>query len=85
MDIQTQKQLLKIDVQFVVGGSGEPTAVLIDMDTWNYILDRLEEAEEVTRAGYGSSKYDADNWDLEKAGYRTWTQIRETLRPPSTE
>jgi hypothetical protein len=33
-------------VQFVVGPDGQPTAALVEIDTWQALVDLLEEAED---------------------------------------
>jgi hypothetical protein len=34
------------DVKFVVGADGQPTAALLDIDTWQAVVAMLEEAED---------------------------------------
>jgi hypothetical protein len=63
-------------VQIVVGPAGKPTGVLVDMDTWEQILDALEDAEDVALAREALAALDSAGGDLRKAGYIPWDQAR---------
>jgi hypothetical protein len=80
MDLNDMHKPINTKVQFVIGGEGEPTSVLVDIDTWNHIISVLKEAEDLVGAAQGSKKMDPDSWDLEKAGFKTWQAIREEMR-----
>jgi hypothetical protein len=67
------------DIQFVIGAEGKPTAVLIDIATWERILDALEDAEDIVLAKSVLATIDAVNGDLEKAGLLNWDEVRADL------
>jgi PHD/YefM family antitoxin component YafN of YafNO toxin-antitoxin module len=80
METNEIKTPVSLNVQYVVGGNGEPTAVVVDIDTWNHMMRRLKEVEELSSIAQDTHRTDPDSWDLEKVGYRTWQSIREELR-----
>jgi PHD/YefM family antitoxin component YafN of YafNO toxin-antitoxin module len=67
------------DIQFVIGSEGKPTAVLVDISTWDHILDALEDAEDVALAKEALAALDAAGGDLEKAGFISWLKAKEEL------
>jgi PHD/YefM family antitoxin component YafN of YafNO toxin-antitoxin module len=67
------------NLQVVVGEKGQPTGVLIDIRTWEQILDALEDAEDVELARQALAELDAVGGDLEKAGYTPWHKARAEL------
>jgi len=73
MDIGSQ------DIQFVIGAKGKPTAVLIDIATWERIVESLEDAEDIALAKEALAALDAADGDLEKAGFLSWKNIRPEL------
>ena len=66
-------------VQFVVGSEGKPTAVLLDIATWERIIEALEDAEDLAIARQALAELNAAGGDLEKAGFRPWEQARAQL------
>jgi PHD/YefM family antitoxin component YafN of YafNO toxin-antitoxin module len=71
--------LTERNVQIVIGEKGKPTGVLVDMKTWEQILDALEEAEDIELARQALAELDAVGGDLEKAGYIPWHKARVEL------
>jgi hypothetical protein len=67
------------DIQFVIGSEGKPTAVFVDISTWDHILDALEDAEDVALAKEALAALDAAGGDLEKAGFISWLKAKEEL------
>jgi hypothetical protein len=63
-------------VQFVVGAEGKPTAVLLDIATWERVLQALEDAEDLLIAKQALAELVAAGGDPEKAGYLDWEQVR---------
>jgi len=66
-------------VQFVVGSEGKLTAVLLDIATWERIVEALEDAEDLAIARQALAELNAAGGDLEKAGFRPWEQARAQL------
>jgi hypothetical protein len=75
--MDTQSQV----IQFVIGAEGKPTAVLVDISTWEQILDALEEAEDVALVKDALITLDTANGNLEKAGFIPWEKARKELEP----
>lgn len=73
------------NVQFVVGPQGQPTGVLVDIATWEHILDVLEDAEDIPLVKQALSELDAAGWDPAKAGYISWAQARAELEALDAE
>jgi PHD/YefM family antitoxin component YafN of YafNO toxin-antitoxin module len=67
------------DIKFVVGAEGKPTAVLVDISTWEHILDALEDAEDVALVKEILAALDAASGDLEKAGFISWEKAKAEL------
>ena len=67
------------DIQFVIGAEGKPTAVLIDISTWEQILDALEDAEDVALVKEALAILDAAGGDPEKAGFISWVNAKAEL------
>jgi hypothetical protein len=66
------------NIQFVVGTGGEPTGVLLDMSTWQRIVQALEDAEDLLIARQALADIDAAGGDLEQAGFLPWEKLRGT-------
>ena len=71
--------LTEKNVQFVIGKKGKPTGVLVDMETWEKIIEALEDAEDIEIARQALAEIDAAGGDLEKAGYIPWHKARAEL------
>ena len=69
------------EVQFVIGAEGKPTAVLLDIATWERILEAFEDAEDVALTKRALAELDAAGGDAEQAGYLPWEQLRAQLEP----
>jgi hypothetical protein len=67
------------DIQFVIGAEGKPTAVLVDIATWEQILDALEDAEDVAVVKEALMALDTAGGDLKKAGFIAWREARAEL------
>jgi hypothetical protein len=65
-------------VQFVIGAEGKPTGVLLDIATWERILQALEDAEDLGIAKQALADLDAASGDLQKADYISWEQARDS-------
>jgi hypothetical protein len=66
-------------VQFVVGAEGKPTGVLLDMATWEHIVDALEDAEDLAVVRETLAALNAAGGDRAKAGFRPWAEVRAEL------
>jgi PHD/YefM family antitoxin component YafN of YafNO toxin-antitoxin module len=73
------------NVQIVIGKKGKPTGVLVDMATWEQIIEALEEAEDIEIARKALAELDAAGGDLEKAGYIPWSKARSELEKLSAK
>jgi hypothetical protein len=74
------------EIKYVVGPEGKPTAVLIDITTWERILDALEDAEDIALVRETLATLEAVGGDLSKAGYISWDQAKAQLgQPDDTE
>ena len=63
-------------IQYVIGSKGKPTGVLVDLKTWESIIDALEEADDVSIAREALEKLDAAGGNPEKAGFISWERAR---------
>jgi hypothetical protein len=72
-------------VQFVIGAEGKPTAVLIDIATWDRLMQALEDAEDLAIAKQALADLAAAGGDPAKAGYLVWDQIRADLETADAE
>ena len=79
MSASTTRPVATGTVQFVVGAEGKPTAVLLDIATWERIVEALEDAEDLAIARQALAELNAANGDWEKAGFRLWEQARTEL------
>ena len=62
-------------IRFVVRTAGEPSGVLLDMATWQRIVEALEDVEDFSIAKQALAKIDAAGGDLEKAGFLAWETL----------
>ena len=67
------------NVQFVIGAGGKPTAVLLDIATWERIAEAMQDAQDVAIVQQALAELQAAGGDLEKAGYIPWEQARAEL------
>lgn len=65
------------NIQYVVGAEGKPTAVIVDIRTWERILETLEDASDVALARDMLAAIDAAGGDLYQAGFVSWHSIRD--------
>jgi hypothetical protein len=72
-------QMRTQNIQFVVGAEGKPTAVLVDIATWEHILDALEDAEDIPLVREALAALDAVGGDPHKAGFISWDEARAEL------
>ncbi len=70
------------EIKYVVGCEGKPTAVLIDIATWERILDALKDAEDSALVRETLDTLKAAGGDLRKAGFISWEQSSAQLRQP---
>jgi hypothetical protein len=81
MVLLRERMMLDLDtVRFVVGSDGKPTAVQVDMNLWQHIVDALEDAEDVALARAALDELSAAGGDPRKAG---WIDIEDLI--PSWE
>jgi PHD/YefM family antitoxin component YafN of YafNO toxin-antitoxin module len=66
-------------IQYVIGSKGKPTGVLVDLKTWEAILEALEEADDIALAREALAKLDAAGGISEKAGFIPWGKARIDL------
>ena len=67
-------------IQYVIGSKGKPTGVLVDLKTWEGILDALEEVDDIAVAKEALTKLDAAGGNPEKAGFISWEKSRAELK-----
>jgi PHD/YefM family antitoxin component YafN of YafNO toxin-antitoxin module len=67
------------DIQYVIGAEGKPTAVLVDISTWEHILDALEDAEDIALVREALSALDAVGGDFEIASFIAWEKAKAKL------
>jgi len=70
------------EIKYVVGSEGKPTAVLVDIATWERILDALEDAEDIALVRETLDTLEVAGGDLSKAGFISWDQARAQLEQP---
>ena len=70
------------EIKYVVGSEGKPTAVLIDIATWERILDALEDAEDIALVRETLDTLEAAGGDLGKAGFISWDQVGAQMGQP---
>ena len=63
-------------VRFLVGSDGRPTAVQVDMDLWQQIVDALEDAEDIGLAQAALDELTAAGGDPKKAG---WVDLEDVI------
>jgi PHD/YefM family antitoxin component YafN of YafNO toxin-antitoxin module len=73
------------NVQFVIGKKGKPTGVLVNLRTWEKIIEALEDAEDIEIARKALAEIDAAGGDLQKAGYIPWSKARSDLEKPNAQ
>ena len=62
-------------VQFIVGQEGKPTAVVLDIQTWETLLSMLEDVEDVQLV-----RDRLNNWQI-KEGWTRWEEFEAELDP----
>ncbi len=62
-------------VQFIVGQEGKPTAVVLDIQTWEALLSMLEDMEDVQLV-----RDRLNNWQT-KEGWTHWEEFEAELDP----
>jgi hypothetical protein len=76
---ETNTPVIAGQVQFVIDAGGKPTAVLIDIATWERVLQALEDAADLAIAKQALAELAAAGGDPGKAGYLSWDQVRTEL------
>jgi hypothetical protein len=66
-------------IQYLIGSNGKPSGVLVDLKTWEGILEALEEADDISLARETLTKLDAAGGSPEKAGFIPWEKARADL------
>jgi PHD/YefM family antitoxin component YafN of YafNO toxin-antitoxin module len=67
------------DILYVVGAEGKPTAVLINIATWERILDALEDAEDAALVKEALAALNTAGGNLAQAGFIPWQKARSEL------
>ncbi len=67
------------DILYVVGAEGKPTAVLINITTWERILDALEDAEDAALVKESLAALNTAGGNLAQAGFISWHKARSEL------
>jgi antitoxin MazE len=57
----------------------KPTAVLVDIKTWERIIEALEDAEDIELAKEALATIDAAGGDPAKAGFISWSKAKNDL------
>ncbi len=70
---------LSHEIHFVVGAQGKPTAVLVDISTWEQIMQALEDAEDINLARQALAVIEAAGGNLDQAGMISWKKARKEL------
>lgn len=71
-------ELVQETIHVVVDTQGRPTAVQIDWETWQRIVDALEDAEDVALAQAALAALDAAGGNPEKAGWLRLEDLEES-------
>jgi hypothetical protein len=66
-------------IQYVIGSKGKPIGVLLDLKTWESIMEALEEADDIAVAREALAKLDAAGGIPEKAGFIPWEKSRTEI------
>ena len=72
-----------MDIKYIVDDSGNPTAVVVPIEEWNSLLDKIYETEsERNDTGYlltspGMKKRLLES--RERKGGKTWDEVRDAL------
>ena len=66
-------------ITVVPNAKGKPAGVLLDMQTWDSILEALELAEDLPVIKKALAKLKAAGNDPVKAGFIPWSKAREKL------
>lgn len=66
-------------ITVIPNAKGKPAGVLIDMQTWDSILDALELAEDLPVIKQALTTLKAADWDPVKAGFIPWVSARKKL------
>jgi hypothetical protein len=66
-------------ITVIPNAKGKPAGVLIDMQTWDSILEALELAEDLPVIKQALSTLKSAGWDPVKAGFIPWSSAREKL------
>jgi len=73
------------NVQFVIGKRGKPTGVLVNLRTWEKIIEALEDAEDIEIARKALAEIDAAGGDPQKAGYIPWSKACSDLEKSNAQ
>ena len=72
-------------ITVVPNAKGQPAGVLLDMQTWDSILEALELAEDLPVIKKALAELRAAGNDPVKAGFIPWSKAREKLNQPLKE
>lgn len=74
-----QNTALLAPPSFVVGHDGKPTAVQIDLTTWEAILDRLEDQEDFEILRFYQADLEAFDRGERPEGWKSWEEFEQEL------
>ncbi|MEK7276127.1 MAG: hypothetical protein AAB427_02145 [Chloroflexota bacterium] len=66
-------------VRFVVDSEGKPTAALLDIKLWNYLIELLEDMEDIELAESALDSFEAADSDPERAGWFDFDKVSMEL------
>ncbi len=66
--------------QFVVDNSGHQTAVLLDIQSWEVLLNWIEDITDIKIATQSLTELEAAGGRPEQAGWLNWDEINEAWR-----
>ncbi len=66
--------------QFVVDNRGHPTAVLLDIQSWEALIEWIEDVTDVEIATQGLTELKAAGGRPQQAGWLDWDRIGEEWR-----
>ena len=63
-------------IRFVVGADGQPSAVQVDIELWQRIIEALEDAEDIDIARKALAELDAAGGEPARAG---WVNLEDVI------
>ncbi len=66
-------------VRFVIGPSGKPTDAVLDIETWDTLVDWLEDIEDARTVREAMRRLEAAAGDPRRAGLIPWSEAEAEL------